>query len=207
MNNTNNSELHIALNDLYACVVKVISLSAPELLNSDMQTKKLLAQISNVMNRGIAEPSTLNTSSAIHTEEICTKHSNGSIVQTPSISLQNTSEERVHKCDRYATVPELEDSEGTYYFRRTVEYKQEDERYFVIHEFTDGNCFFEIKDDVVGEKLQTFIDNKEITMDSSVVKYSGNPTANSRIVTVTQGTARRNGRSIKIITPLIIRFE
>lgn len=104
---------------------------------------------------------------------------------------------------RYVTNSEEDD--GFFYFRRSKEEKNEND-YFVVHLYDDNTGTFEFVDDVVGEKMQTLIDNAESYFHPKVVVKHGNPTANSRIKTEELGVVKKEGKSFQIIKPLKISF-
>ena len=192
---TNNSEFQKALNDLYIAVVRVMSLANPNSLTDEVKRNELVAQLANwtsLLNGG-----TYCDVNPVSSSQPLTVDSPQSQVKQVEV--------------RYATAPE--EDEGIFYFRRTVELNiqdpnhKDDSRYFAISIYDDGTCTYEMKEDVRGDKLQTLVDNKDTMLCSSVVKYSGTPSVNSKIVTVAAGKGVKRGRSIQIVEPLEIKFE
>lgn len=111
--------------------------------------------------------------------------------------------QRTVVASRYVTNSEEDD--GVFYFRRSKEEKNQND-YFVVHLYDDNTYAFEFVDDVVGEKMQTLIDNADSYFHPSVVVKQGNPTASSRIKTEELGSVKKEGKSFQIIKPLKISF-
>lgn len=192
---TNNSEFQKALNDLYIAVVRVMSLSNPNNLTDEMKRNELVAQLANWTSllRGGTYREVNSTPSS----------------QPLSVDPSQSQVKQVQV--RYATAPE--EDEGNFYFKRTIELNlqdpnnKDDSRYFAISIYDDGTCTYEMKEDVRGDKLQILVDNKDTMLCDRVVKYSGTPSANSKIVTVAVGKGVKRGKSIQIVEPLEIKFE
>lgn len=105
---------------------------------------------------------------------------------------------------RYAACP-IKQADGSYNFKNLKEDMQQ-ESTFKITRYTDGTCEFELCD-LQGEARQIFKDNQSDRMPSSVGTSSGEINADNKIINIRPGKGIMDGRSMKILEPLVVEFS
>lgn len=105
---------------------------------------------------------------------------------------------------RYAACP-VKQTDGTYTFKNLKEERQQESTYKITR-YTDGSCEFELCD-LQGEARQIFKDNHSDRMPSYVGTFTGEITADNKIVNIKKGKGIMEGRSVKITESLVVEFK
>lgn len=140
--------------------------------------------------------------------KISSNSSEGVIPEVEILSSQNQATPPVFNKQkesvRYAACP-VRQADGSYMLKNLKEECQS-ESTFKITRYTDGSCIFELCD-LQGEARQIFKDNQSDRMPAAVGSVTGEITPDNKIVNVKPGKGVVDGRSIKIIEPLIVEFK
>ncbi|MCD8289984.1 MAG: hypothetical protein LUC91_00600 [Prevotella sp.] len=114
-------------------------------------------------------------------------------------------EKNIQESDiRYAACA-IRQTDGSYKFKNLKEEEQEESTYKITR-YADGSCEFELCN-LQGEARQVFKDNRAYRMPEAVGKSTGEITADNSIVTIRRGRGEVDGRSVKILEPLIVEFK
>mgnify|MGYP007099006333 FL=1 len=191
----------------YAAILKVLRLSESNIITDrDVHDEMLAKMLALVNSCSYKRSSGANCSAANVAIQQQAKVSIPCEQQTEHVAYQTEHSKQVIG-KRYATMAEEDDNE--YFFRRVKDRVEDGDtnRYFVLTIFDDGTGTFEMTDDIVGEKLQTLLDNKNSLMASGVVKTFGTISSTCSIVTRTVGEVEKSGKSWHIVKPLMIEFK
>lgn len=206
---TNNTEYQQALMELYAAVLKVLRLSGSNIYTNKERHEELVANIMAIMNScGYQKTSQGHDFNVVevHSQQTAETTNVEMVSATPQVAPSIPTIQNVIG-KRYAV--KAEEDDGEYLFRRTKDRLEEGDnnRYFVLTVYDDGTGTFEMTDDIVGEKLQTLLDNKTSMLASGVVKTIGTINSTCSIVTKTLGEVVKNGKSWRVVKPLEIEFK
>lgn len=120
----------------------------------------------------------------------------------------NTTKEVPAKTEKdtvFANCP-ISDGEGGFLFKN-LKAEESDQSTFKIIRYTDDTAEFEIREDLSTEARQNLKDNLSNRLPSQVGSAEGLITEACKIINEVKGQGLREGRSIRIVSPLKVVFK
>lgn len=204
-----NSELYKALNELYCCVIKVMSLVNPSMVDEKMRHEAITRALDNFL-RDFQQMST--TSEPIQTPPPISDIITPKPPQIHSVSSQNTMTESIsaqniepaHSTEIKYCYSSTIGEDNDWILRRASKNQKED--WFYKLTITGDVGKFEIMD-LDGDSLSFYLAGKDNMLPEGAVVVQGDITNAKKLTTIVPGTIVKKGTYWKITEKVTVKLS